>query len=57
MHFLCLHGRGTNGRIFEAQTAAIRQAVGSGHTYEFIDGGVVAPAAFSKLVQFHKPCF
>ena len=40
MRFLCLHGMGTNSRIFEAQTAAIRYLLGSEHTFEFIDGAV-----------------
>ncbi|KAL2835359.1 MFS general substrate transporter [Aspergillus pseudoustus] len=38
---LCsLHGAGTNSRIFEAQTAAIRYELGDNHTYDFVDGGV-----------------
>ncbi|PWY83832.1 hypothetical protein BO94DRAFT_586880 [Aspergillus sclerotioniger CBS 115572] len=40
MRFLCLHGMGTNARIFEHQTAAIRQSLGSGHTYEWLEGAV-----------------
>ncbi|CAH0059093.1 unnamed protein product [Clonostachys solani] len=40
MRFLCLHGMGTNSRIFEAQTAAIRYGLGSLHTYEYVDGAL-----------------
>ena len=47
MHFLCLHGMGTNSRIFEAQTAAIRYTLGSQHTFKFLDGAVPAQMAAS----------
>ncbi|KAH8435315.1 uncharacterized protein LDX57_012946 [Aspergillus melleus] len=40
MRFLCLHGMGENGRVFEAQTAAIRHRLGPDHTYEWLDGSV-----------------
>ncbi|KAJ0115701.1 hypothetical protein J7T55_010524 [Diaporthe amygdali] len=39
MHFLCLHGVGTNSKIFELQTAALRYALGLEHTYDFVEGG------------------
>ncbi|ROV86859.1 hypothetical protein VMCG_10814 [Cytospora schulzeri] len=45
MRFLCLHGMGTNSKIFEMQTAAIRHALGSQHSFEFIDGAVPAEMA------------
>ncbi|KAI1179864.1 serine hydrolase FSH [Nemania sp. FL0916] len=38
MHFLCLHGMGTNSKVFESQTAALRYALGDHHTYEFVEG-------------------
>ncbi|CAI7624835.1 unnamed protein product [Penicillium glandicola] len=38
MHFLCLHGRGTNSEIFKRQTAALRHELGDSHTYDFVDG-------------------
>ncbi|KAJ5511533.1 Serine hydrolase FSH [Penicillium expansum] len=38
MHFLCLHGRGTNSEIFKRQTAALRHELGNSHSYEFVDG-------------------
>jgi len=41
MKFLWLHGAGTNNRIFELQTAALRSELGDGHTYEFVEGVVV----------------
>ncbi|KAI1759002.1 serine hydrolase FSH [Hypoxylon sp. FL1150] len=45
MRFLCLHGSGTNSKIFETQTAAIRYSLGDGHTYEFVEGTMPAAAA------------
>lgn len=45
MHFLCLHGAGTNSRIFELQTAALRYELGGDHTYHFVDGVVMQPKA------------
>ncbi|KAG8157921.1 hypothetical protein KVR01_012193 [Diaporthe batatas] len=45
MRFLCLHGMGTNSRIFEMQTAAIRHGLGTTHTFEYIDGAVPAQMA------------
>ncbi|KAJ5628129.1 hypothetical protein N7490_010357 [Penicillium lividum] len=38
MRFLCLHGKGTNARIFKQQTAALRYELGEGHSYDFVDG-------------------
>ncbi|PYH41262.1 major facilitator superfamily transporter [Aspergillus saccharolyticus JOP 1030-1] len=38
-----LHGAGTNSRIFEIQTAAIRYELGDHHTYDFIEGHLPAP--------------
>ena len=55
MRFLYLHGMGTNSRIFEAQTAAIRYAMGPQHTFEFLDGAVptqIAPGIASFLSFF-----
>ncbi|KAI1127895.1 hypothetical protein F5Y10DRAFT_188152 [Nemania abortiva] len=40
MRFICFHGRGSNGRLFEKQTERIRQAIGSEHTYVFATGSV-----------------
>ncbi|KAL7937159.1 serine hydrolase domain-containing protein [Trichoderma chlorosporum] len=39
MRFLCLHGRGTSGEIFEIQTVRLREALSS-HEFVFIDGVV-----------------
>ncbi|KAI1499234.1 serine hydrolase FSH [Biscogniauxia marginata] len=41
MRFLCLHGRGTSGKIFEMQTARIRQALGRDHEFVFANGTVL----------------
>ncbi|KAJ5752590.1 hypothetical protein N7520_009507 [Penicillium odoratum] len=38
MRFLCLHGKGTNSRIFKQQTAALRYELGESHSYDFVDG-------------------
>ncbi|KAI0436486.1 serine hydrolase FSH [Xylaria telfairii] len=43
MHFLCLHGVGTNSKILELQTLAIRHALGPGHKYDFVEGGFDHP--------------
>ncbi|KAI0467674.1 serine hydrolase FSH [Xylaria cf. heliscus] len=40
MRFLCLHGRGTTAKIFEMQTARIRQALGRDHQFVFANGNV-----------------
>ncbi|KAF9885220.1 hypothetical protein FE257_000580 [Aspergillus nanangensis] len=42
MRILCLHGAGTNARIFELQTdeAAIRYELGDNHTYDFVEGTI-----------------
>ncbi|KAF2463889.1 uncharacterized protein BDR25DRAFT_105115 [Lindgomyces ingoldianus] len=45
MHFLCLHGIGTNSDIFQAQTAAIRFELGDEHTYDFVDGPIACEPA------------
>ncbi|KAI1276893.1 serine hydrolase FSH [Xylaria sp. FL0933] len=43
MRFLCLHGRGTNAKIFQIQTARIRQALGRDHQFIFANGNVPTP--------------
>ncbi|RAL14313.1 uncharacterized protein BO97DRAFT_412635 [Aspergillus homomorphus CBS 101889] len=43
MHILCLHGAGSNSRIFEIQTAAIRYELEDNHTYDFVEGNIPAP--------------
>ncbi|KAK3937138.1 serine hydrolase FSH [Diplogelasinospora grovesii] len=40
MRFLCFHGKGMNAQIFEKQTARLRQAVGGGHEFIFINGTI-----------------
>jgi len=45
MKFLCLHGKGTNSKIFEFQTAAIRHELGPEHRYDFLEGSVPCAAA------------
>jgi len=40
MHFLCLHGMGTNNEIFKLHTSAIRRLLGPEHTYDFVEGTV-----------------
>ncbi|KAI1084494.1 serine hydrolase FSH [Whalleya microplaca] len=64
MHFLCLHGAGTNSRIFELQTAALRYELGGDHTYTFVEGvvsqdkapGIESIAASEDLCfAYYKP--
>ncbi|KAL4917378.1 serine hydrolase FSH [Aspergillus aurantiobrunneus] len=45
MHFLCLHGVGTNSKILEMQTAALRYELGDGHTYDYAEGLFTTPIA------------
>ncbi|KAF2864663.1 serine hydrolase FSH [Massariosphaeria phaeospora] len=46
MHFLCLHGLGSNSTRFQAQVAVIIAELGDEHTYDFVNGPVEsAPAA------------
>ncbi|PVI01617.1 hypothetical protein DM02DRAFT_671166 [Periconia macrospinosa] len=40
MRFLCLHGMGTNSKIFELQTAKIRHALEPGNEFVFVNGTV-----------------
>ncbi|KAH7398511.1 serine hydrolase FSH [Pyrenochaeta sp. MPI-SDFR-AT-0127] len=54
MRFLCLHGRGTNGQILEAQTAAVRIELGDNHIFEYVDG--CSPAELDpELAAFFPP--
>ncbi|KAL4931817.1 serine hydrolase FSH [Aspergillus undulatus] len=45
MHFLCLHGVGTNSKIMEMQTAALRYELGDDHTYDYGEGIFTTPLA------------
>ncbi|RDL32027.1 Uncharacterized protein BP5553_09429 [Venustampulla echinocandica] len=45
MHFLCLHGLGTNSQVFEVQTAGLRYELGDQHTFEFVEGTIPWPMA------------
>ncbi|ORX94600.1 serine hydrolase FSH [Clohesyomyces aquaticus] len=45
MRFLCFHGMGTNGKIFEIQTSRLRNTLGNEHEYVFLDGSIPAVAA------------
>ncbi|PLB42609.1 uncharacterized protein BDW47DRAFT_97488 [Aspergillus candidus] len=40
MRILCLHGAGTNSRIFEIQIAALRYELGDNHDYDFVEGTI-----------------
>ncbi|KAF2177887.1 hypothetical protein K469DRAFT_732186 [Zopfia rhizophila CBS 207.26] len=37
MRFLCLHGMGSNARVFEVQTAPLRYKLGATHQFEFVE--------------------
>ncbi|PLB49259.1 hypothetical protein P170DRAFT_408360 [Aspergillus steynii IBT 23096] len=44
MRFLCLHGAGTSGEIFEIQSGGLSHTLSDkGHHFEYIDGRVPAP--------------
>ncbi|KAH8762236.1 serine hydrolase FSH [Hyaloscypha finlandica] len=40
---LCLHGYGSNTKIFEAQTAAFRRELGPEFEWHFVEGGISVP--------------
>ncbi|RAH75856.1 hypothetical protein BO86DRAFT_423607 [Aspergillus japonicus CBS 114.51] len=43
MHFLCLHGLGTNSRILQVQTATLRHELGDSHTFDYAEGTLPCP--------------
>ncbi|KAL4785498.1 serine hydrolase-domain-containing protein [Aspergillus varians] len=45
MRFLCLHSAGTNSKIFDARTAALRSELEGDHTFEFVEGTIPHPKA------------
>ncbi|KAK4106757.1 hypothetical protein N658DRAFT_415690 [Parathielavia hyrcaniae] len=51
MRFLCLHGRGTNSNILEAQLAPLISRLSAQHEFDFVDGELDCRAApgMSKL--------
>ncbi|KAL2061148.1 hypothetical protein VTL71DRAFT_7421 [Oculimacula yallundae] len=56
MKILCLHGMGTSGAIFEAQTSAFRSKLDpSRFTFDFIDAPFPSPPAFGVEVFFPPP--
>ncbi|KAJ5155837.1 EF-hand calcium-binding domain protein [Penicillium capsulatum] len=52
MRFLCLHGKGTNSDIFEAQLAWLRSRVSPSHTFDFIDAEFDCPPS-PGVVDFY----
>lgn len=53
MRFLCLHGMGTSGRIFEAQMSQIAAAFSGQHEFCYIDGSVETEALAGMLRMKH----
>ncbi|KAI0813403.1 serine hydrolase FSH [Xylaria sp. FL0064] len=49
MHFLCMHGAGSNSETFETQTAALRYELGDNHTYDFVEG--VIPSSMAPELE------
>ncbi|KAJ4302829.1 hypothetical protein N0V90_001720 [Kalmusia sp. IMI 367209] len=45
MRILCLHGHGSSSTVFKAQTATIRHELGKDHTYDFVQGTLLADMA------------
>ncbi|KAF5716828.1 serine hydrolase FSH [Fusarium mundagurra] len=47
MRILCLHGMGTNSKVLEMQTSALRHQLShsQSHKYEYVDGGEPMPPA------------
>ncbi|KAF2150160.1 hypothetical protein K461DRAFT_281412 [Myriangium duriaei CBS 260.36] len=54
MHFLCLHGLGTNSQILETQLASIRHELGDFHTFEYVEGCMPCPVA-PAIAAFYPP--
>ncbi|KAF2468468.1 uncharacterized protein BDR25DRAFT_344207 [Lindgomyces ingoldianus] len=54
MHFLCLHGIGTNSQVLEMQLTTLRYALGDDHTYDFVEGQVPWPMA-EEIRAFVSP--
>ncbi|EFY92580.1 DUF341 domain protein [Metarhizium acridum CQMa 102] len=60
MRFLCLHGLGANSHVLETQFSAIRYEMDRHHTFHFVEGTELVPAAAAAdsvsraLVQLHK---
>jgi len=40
---LCLHGQGSNSRVFEATTAALRKELGDKFEWHFVEGTIPVP--------------
>ncbi|KAJ5593707.1 hypothetical protein N7537_010611 [Penicillium hordei] len=58
MRFLCLHGAGTSGAIFRAQTAAFREKLDPiRHTFDFIDAPHPSTAGPGISAFFPEPYF
>ncbi|PQE25647.1 serine hydrolase FSH protein [Rutstroemia sp. NJR-2017a BBW] len=49
MHFLCLHGAGTNSHVLETQTASLRHELDGHHTFDFVEGSISCPVAPGKI--------
>ena len=51
MRFLCLHGMGTSGRIFQAQLSPVTAMLGGEHEFVYIDGEVESEALVGKVFR------
>jgi len=55
MRFLCLHGKGTSGRIFSSQTSSFRRLLDADNfTFEFVDGPIPSTPA-PDIPLFYSP--
>jgi len=54
MRVLCLHGRGSSGKIFKSQTAAFRKKLNSDFEFEFVNGFFPSTPA-ADLTLFYPP--
>ncbi|KAF2014352.1 hypothetical protein BU24DRAFT_481795 [Aaosphaeria arxii CBS 175.79] len=59
MRFLCLHGGGTNNRVYELQLAAIRHELGTEHSFEYVEGTIPSThaAGIESLVTTDEEFF
>jgi len=57
MRFLCLHGMGTNSKVYEAQLAPVRQRLDPTYEFEFVDGLVECGPATGVPSLFPGPFY
>ncbi|PYH29135.1 uncharacterized protein BO87DRAFT_449248, partial [Aspergillus neoniger CBS 115656] len=52
-----LHGIGSNSRVFEQQTAALRYELGESHTFDFVEGTIPWEASVESIIETGEATF